>query len=87
MSDNQYIVPSCYYDEINVLDNEIVKLIAKGDHRGFKKKYAEMISIIKKNGVPMEVKTLQESDLIVPPADLSFDEAQKIFVGEGLIPG
>lgn len=87
MNENQYIVPSLYFDDINRMDNEIVHLIAKGDEKGFKKKYSELIGIIRKNGVPMEEKTLKESDLIVPPADISFEEAKRIFVGEGLIPG
>ncbi|HTX43545.1 MAG TPA: hypothetical protein VMC61_02360 [Methanocella sp.] len=87
LNENQYIVPSLYYDDINKIDNEIVKLIAKGDKNGFKKKYGELIAIIRKNGVPLDPKTLKESDLIVPPADITFEEARKIFVGEGLIPG
>lgn len=87
LNEGQYIVPSIYYDDINAIDNEIVKLIAKGDKAGFKKKYDELLGLIRKNGVPMDVKTLKESDLIVPPPDLSFEEAKKIFVGEGLIPG
>lgn len=87
MNENQYIVPSLYYDDINKIDNEIVKLIAKGDKKGFKEKYTELISIVRKNGIPMDVKTLKESDLIIPPADITFDEAKKIFSGEGLIPG
>ncbi len=87
MNENQYVVPSLYYDDINKIDNEIVKLIAKGDKRGFKEKYGEMIALIRKNGVPMDPKTLKESDIIVPPADITFEEAKRIFVGEGLIPG
>lgn len=87
MNENQYIVPSLYYDDINKIDNEIVKYIAKDDEKSFKKAYAELIAIVRKNGVPMDVKTLKESDLIIPPADLSFKEAKKIFAGEGLIPG
>jgi hypothetical protein len=87
LNENQYIVPSLYYDDINKIDNEIVKLIAKGDKNGFQKKYGELIAIIRKNGVPLDPKTLKESDLIVPPADITFEEARKIFVGEGLIPG
>jgi hypothetical protein len=87
MNENQYIVPSIYYDDINSIDNEIVKLIAKGDVKGFKTKYGELISLIRKNGVPMDPKTLKNSDLIVPPADISFEEAKRIFTGEGLIPG
>lgn len=87
MNDNQYVVPSMYYDDINKIDNEIVKLIAKGDEKGFKAKYAELIAMVRKNGIPLDVKTLKESDLIIPPADTTFEEAKKIFVGEGLIPG
>ena len=87
MNENQYIVPSLYYDDINKLDNEIVNLIAKSDEKGFKKTYADLIAIVRRNGVPMYVKTIHESDLIIPPADISFDEAKRIFVGEGLIPG
>ena len=87
LNEGQYVVPSLYYDDINKIDNEIVKLIAKGDEKGFHKAYKELIEIIRKNGVPMDAKTLHESDLIVPPADLTFKEAKRIFVGEGLIPG
>lgn len=87
MNENQYIVPSLYYDDINRLDNEIVKLIARGDREGFKEKYGELIDLVRKNGVPMDIETLKESDLIIPPADITFEEAQKIFTGEGLIPG
>ncbi len=87
LNENQYVLPSIYYDDINKIDNEIVHLIAKGDKKAFKEKYAQLISIIRKNGIPLDAKTLKESDLIVPPADLTFEEAKKIFVGEGLIPG
>lgn len=87
LNEGQYVVPSLYYDDINKIDNEIVKVIAKGDKKSFKAKYAELIAIIHKNGIPLDAKTLKESDLIVPPADLTFEEAKKIFVGEGLIPG
>lgn len=86
MSDNQYIVPSLYYDDINKIDNDIVKCIAKSDETGFKKKFTELLSLIKKNGVPLDPKTIKESDLIIPPADLTFEEAKKIFIGQGLIP-
>jgi len=87
LNDNQYIVPSLYYDDINKIDNEIVRLIAKGDKKGFKQKYSELIAIIHKNGIPLDPKTIKESDLIVPPADTTFEEAKRIFVGDGLIPG
>jgi hypothetical protein len=87
LSDNQYIVPSVYFDEINEMDNKIVMCIAKGDEAGFKSNFKTLVEIVRKNGIPMDMKTLRESDLIIPPSDLTFEEAKKIFVGEGLIPG
>jgi hypothetical protein len=87
LNENQYIVPSVYLDEINKIDNEIVYCIAKEDREGFRERYARMIEIVRKNGVPMDPGTIKESDLIMPPADISFDEALSIFIGEGLIPG
>jgi hypothetical protein len=86
LNENQYVVPSIYYDDINKIDNEIVKNIAKGDAAAFKKNYADMLTLIRKNGVPLDVKTLKESDLIIPPPDLTFEEAKKIFIGQGLVP-
>ena len=86
LNENQYVVPSLYYDDINKIDNDIVKDIAKGDEAAFKKNYAALLTIIRKNGVPLDVKALKESDLIIPPADLTFEEAKKIFVGQGLVP-
>ena len=87
LNDNQYIMPSIYYDDINKIDHEIVSLIAHGDKKGFKQKYSELIAIIHKNGKPMDPKLIKESDIIVPPVDLTYEEAKKIFVGDGIIPG
>jgi hypothetical protein len=81
------MIPSLYLDEINSIDNDIVKCIAKGDRDNFNKKYSSLVAIIKKNGTPMDPKTIKESDLIIPPQDLTFEEAERIFIGEGLVPG
>lgn len=87
LNDNQYVVPSLYLDQINLIDNEIVRCLARDDINGFKENYRKMIDLIKKNGVPVDEHLLKQSDLIVPPPDLSFDEAKNIFTGEGIIPG
>ncbi|CAJ35545.1 PspA-associated protein PspAA [Methanocella arvoryzae] len=86
LNDNQYIVPSLYYDEINALDNALVQSIAGNDRDAFRICYDRMIELVKKNGVPMDPYTVKESDLILPPPDMTFEEARKLFVGEGLIP-
>ncbi len=87
LNDNQYIMPSLYYEEINALDNAIVRSIASNDREGFRHSYDLLIELVKKNGMPMDPYTIKESDLILPPSDMTFEEARKLFVGEGLIPG
>ena len=87
MNENQYVMPSLYFDEINEIDNKIVMCIAKGDEEGFLRNFKTLVEIVRKNGIPLDAKTLKESDLIIPPSDLTFEEAKKIFVGEGLVPG
>ena len=87
LNDNQYIMPSLYYEEINDLDNAIVRSIASNNREEFRHSYDLLIELVKKNGMPVDSYTIKESDLILPPVDMSFEEAQKIFVGEGLIPG
>lgn len=86
LNDNQYIIPSLYYEEINALDNEIVRSIAGGDRDGFRESYDRMIGLVRKNGIPIDPHTVKESDMILPPADMTFEEAKKLFLGEGLIP-
>jgi len=41
--------------------------------------------MIKENGKPLDDAEIVESDIIVPPANLTLGEATGIFKGEGLI--
>jgi len=70
MTEGQYKVSDDLLDELNKLDNEIVQLIESGDETKFRDVLGAFV----------------ESDLIVPPDDLTLSEAARIFSGEGLIP-
>ena len=41
---------------------------------------------VREHGTPVGDDELESSDVILPPADLSFEEAGREFTGEGLIP-
>lgn len=85
MGEGQYRVPSSILDELNVIDNRIVDLVAKEDEGGYKNELARLISAVKEKGSPLNPEEIVESDLIVPPGDLTLEEAEKIFGGSGLI--
>ena len=86
VNEGQYEVSDSMLDALNELDNEIVGLIESGDETRFRDVLREFVSMIRENGKPLDPDVIVESDMIVPPEDLTLLEAAKIFSGEGLIP-
>lgn len=87
MTEGQYRMPSSALDELNDIDNRIVEAAAKEDGSTFHQLLLEMRDYVVKNGQPVPVEELVESDVVLPNSDTSLEEARHLFVGEGLIPG
>ena len=85
MGEGQYRVSSALLDDLNIIDNSIVDQVAKNDEAGFKEDLSKLISTIKAEGEPLNPEEIVESDIIVPPGDLTLDEAKRVFSGCGLI--
>jgi hypothetical protein len=45
-----------------------------------------MLELVSSDGNALDDEELVESDVILPPRDVSFDEAKAEFTGDGLIP-
>ncbi|MEA1943802.1 MAG: hypothetical protein U9N07_00410 [Euryarchaeota archaeon] len=86
MNEGQYKVSADLLDDLNELDNKIVGLLESGDETRFREVLREFISMVRTNGKPLDPDVIMESDLIVPPDDLTLSEAVRVFSGEGLIP-
>ncbi|MEA3283205.1 MAG: hypothetical protein U9Q68_11765 [Euryarchaeota archaeon] len=86
VTEGQYDVSDSLLDELNKLDNEIVELLKSSDETKFRDVLKEFISMIRENGKPLDTDVIVESDLIVPPDDLTLSEALNIFSGDGIIP-
>lgn len=86
-SEGQYRIPGAFLDQLNALDNRIVEVVGEGDEAEFRNLFAEMLSLIRKEGTPLGPDEIAESELILPPPDTSLNEARKLFTGDGLIPG
>jgi hypothetical protein len=71
---------------LNELDNEAVAAVEGGDEDGFHAAFEEMLDLVRRSGQRLGDDELEESDLIIPPPDLTFVEAGQHFSGEGLIP-
>jgi hypothetical protein len=60
--------------------------VEAGDEARFHRVFEDMLSLVRRDGHRLDDDDLEESDVILPPPDLSFDEARHEFTGDGLIP-
>lgn len=86
MGEGQFEIDKRHVDEINKIDNNLVKLVNKGDEKTFKAEFKKLTDTVRKYGKPISHEILKPSDVIIPPADISLEEARRIFRGEGLVP-
>jgi hypothetical protein len=86
MGDAQYRVDDGLLAELNELDDAAVAALDAGDEDGFRRAVEALAARVREVGERLRDDELAGSDLIVPPVDLSLDEARELFSGEGLIP-
>jgi hypothetical protein len=84
--EGQFKLPDEDADRLNELDNRAVSAVEQGDETGFKELWSQMLEIVASDGNAVNDDELVESDVILPPRDISFDEACAEFTGDGLIP-
>ena len=84
--EGQYELPDADAERLNELDNRAVSAAEQGDPTGFAELWSQMLELVITHGKEVGDDELVESDVIQPPRDISFAEAQGEFTGEGLIP-
>jgi hypothetical protein len=85
-TEGQYEVPDDAYEELNRLDNEAVTAVESADEDNFTAAYGRLLDLVRTRGTPLDDDDLHESELILPPPDLTLAEAGHEFTGEGLLP-
>jgi hypothetical protein len=84
--EGQYEVPDDQRDRLNDLDNQAVAAAQDGDEAKFKELWDQILSLVTNECRPLADDELVESDVILPPRDVTLEEAAEEFTGEGLIP-
>jgi hypothetical protein len=84
--EGQFELPDDHAERLNELDNRAVSAVEQGDETGFHELWSQMLELVAADGTELGDDELVESDVILPPRDISFDEAREEFTGEGLIP-
>jgi hypothetical protein len=87
LGEGQYDVSDQALDALNALDAAVEAAIEVGDEAAFATTLAALLDGVRSAGVPREAETLDESDLILPPADATIAEVKDLLGDDGLIPG
>ncbi|HEY0632517.1 MAG TPA: hypothetical protein VGC98_10720 [Thermoleophilaceae bacterium] len=85
-SEGQFKMPDNEAERLNELDNAAVAAVERGDQGEFHDLWGKMLELVRSSGQPVDDDELVGSDVILPPADTTFQEAAAEFTGEGLIP-
>ena len=85
-TEGQYEIEDGAIVKLNELDNEAVAACDANDEERFRATFGKLLELIRTEGRPLDDQELEGSDLILPPPDVSLDEARAEFSGEGLIP-
>ncbi|HYI99768.1 MAG TPA: hypothetical protein VEX36_08880 [Thermoleophilaceae bacterium] len=84
--EGQFRLPDSDAQRLNELDNRAVTAAEQGDETGFQELWNQMLALVETDGEVVADDELVESDVILPPRDVTFAEAQGEFTGDGLIP-
>jgi hypothetical protein len=85
-SEGQYRVPDDARAQLHELDQECVRAVEAGDELAFTTTFAALLEHVRSTGERLADDELEPSDLMLPPADISLEEARTEFTGDGLIP-
>ena len=85
-TEGQYKIAEGDVVRLNDLDDEAAASCAAENEKGFRDVFAALLDFVRTTGQPVAEDYLGGSDIILPPPDISLEEAKATFRGEGLIP-
>jgi hypothetical protein len=85
-NEGQYRLDDDLHARLNELDDAAVAAVEAGDEDRFHEAFEELLQVVRTEGAALGDDELEASEVILPPADLSFVEAGEEFTGDGLIP-
>ena len=86
MGEGQFEVDEEVAKGLNDLDEQAAQAVEAGDEERLGELLVRMAEAVRTNGTRLPDDDLRASEGIVPPEDLTLDEARMLFEDEGLIP-
>lgn len=87
LGEGQYDVADGEVAGLNSLDDALERAVESGDEAAFTEALAGLLGAVRGAGSRLADDSLEDSDLILPPADAEIDEVRRMLSGDGLIPG
>jgi PspAA-like protein len=86
MTEAQYRIDDGLVTQLNELDTEAERALEAGDEERLRGLLEQMAQSVREHGERLDDSDLSPSDLVIPPPDLSLEEAKELFADGGLIP-
>jgi hypothetical protein len=86
LGEGQFRVDDSLLGRLNELDAEVEKAVAAGDERALWTGLQALADVVRESGVKLADDDLSPSDAVIPPEDLSLEEARDLLQDEGFIP-
>ncbi len=84
--EGQYRLADDDSEQVEELRRKALAVVDNGNEVGFAEAFGALLDYVRAHGTLLGDDELEGSDVILPPADYSFEEAGREFTGEGLIP-
>ncbi len=79
LHEGQYRLSGATAERLRSQDAELVGALGSMDSGAFKRAYGEMLALVRSQGEAVPEAEIHESDLILPAADTTLDEARALF--------
>lgn len=84
--EDQYRLDDGEADRLNELERAVITAVEGNHESDFAPAFAALLDYVREQGIAVGDEEIESSDVILPPADVTFAEASEEFTGEGLIP-
>jgi hypothetical protein len=87
LGEGQWTVTDEQLPVLNTLDAAVEAAVDAEDRQSFANTLTALLDAVRTGGEPLPAESLEDSDLILPPADATLEEVRELLNDDGLIPG
>lgn len=79
LGEGQYDLRGDAIQELKEADAHLFAAVAGTDEDEFRRRFEEVLTLVRQRGTPLPLDRLAESDLVLPPADTTLADARRLF--------